>query len=306
MILGGSPGLATRKLPVLLPAQPGTMETKLRKRTLQDKPAIVIAAFGSSRSGRVVYDALDQELREAFPDYELVWAYTSEIVREKTGHPGILQALALLEEKGYRKVVVQPVHVFPGTEYRVLEEQSRGFPGIRVVMGETLMHRWPFVEQAVEIVSEDFIDAQEGVNLLIAHGTPLCADPVNAVYLGLDSVLRQEYENVMLGVVEGVPSLASVLAIIERMMKGKDTPAESRPKAMLIPLMYVAGVHVEDDLLGEGDTCRTALADLGFDVVWPTVAHNGVTMPKGLGWYAGIRACFVERVRRALGLMEVY
>jgi len=278
------------------------MEIKLRKRKLQDKPAIVIAAFGSTRSGKVVYDALDQELQEALPDYEIVWAYTSEIVRERTGHPGILQALGQLEERGYRKVAVQPIHVFPGTEYRVLEEQCRGFPGIRVVMGETLMHRWPFVEEAVEIVSEDFVDAQEGLNLLIAHGTPLCADPVNAVYLGLDYVLRQEYENVMLGVVEGVPPISSVLTAISRMVADRSP----KPKAMLIPLMYVAGVHVEDDILGKGDTCRTALKDLGLEVTYPTVTHNGEAQPKGLGWYAGIRACFVARVRRALGLLEVY
>ena len=105
---------------------------KYRRRIkLKELPAIVLPAFGTTERGKAVYQLFDNSVRTEFANYDVLWAYTSEIIREKTGHPGILQTLASLEQQGFAKVIVQPLLIFPGTEYEVLKDLCESFPGIR-------------------------------------------------------------------------------------------------------------------------------------------------------------------------------
>ncbi|NOZ69071.1 MAG: cobalamin biosynthesis protein CbiK, partial [Deferribacteres bacterium] len=206
-------------------------DRKLRKRTLKDDPAILIAAFGTSTRGSVVYTAFDNLVKKEFSGFDIRWAYTSEIIREKTGRPGVTEALASLEAEGYRRVVVQPLHVFPGTEYQILTEVCEGFPGLRTIVGETLLHRWRFVGEVLDIVSADFLPSEEGINILVAHGTPLAADPANILCLGLDNLLSCRYDNVLLSTIEGVPGRESAFRKLQEKRQG-------RQRARIIPFMY--------------------------------------------------------------------
>ncbi len=279
------------------------IERKLRKPVLKEDPAIIIALFGSTHRGRVVYELFEKELYETFPDSRLLWAFTSEIIRQKTGHPGILQALSEAEAEGYRKAVVQPIHIFPGTEYQILYDLCKTFPGMRVIVGETLLHRWHYLDHVIEIVSTDFLPPQEGINILVAHGTPLTADPANILYIGLDHLLKTRYRNVHLCSVEGFPDRDTVFSdIAERI------PHEKRSKfrVRLIPFMFVAGKHAEEDLMGREESYATVLGRMGFDVEIATTEHNGNNYPKGLGFYREVRDLFVERLKKTVELMGFY
>jgi len=268
---------------------------KYRRRTkLKGLPAIVLTAFGTAERGKAVYQLFDNLVRNEFKDYDVSWAYTSEIIREKTGHPGILQALAAVEQRGFTRVVVQPLLVFPGTEYEILADSCQSFPGLRVLMGETLLHRWHFVEEVLDIVSKDFISPEEGINLLVAHGTPLCDDSANIVYLGLDHLLSRRFSNVSFCSVEGIPDREGVFRKL----------GESKLIARLIPFMYVAGLHVEQDLLGEQDSYKKRLEEIGFSVECLTVQYQGERFHKGLGFYEGIRESFLDRLRHSLDLIR--
>ncbi|RLB16486.1 MAG: hypothetical protein DRG35_02865 [Deltaproteobacteria bacterium] len=99
-----------------------------QRKKLKEIPAIVLTAFGTTQRGKAVYQLLDSLVHSEFKDYEVSWAYTSEIIREKTGKAGILQTLASLEERGFTKVVVQPLLIFPGTELISLQIRARPFP----------------------------------------------------------------------------------------------------------------------------------------------------------------------------------
>ncbi|GBD97481.1 MAG TPA: cobalamin biosynthesis protein CbiK [Nitrospirae bacterium] len=274
-------------------------EKKLRKRTLKDKPAILIAAFGTSARGGVVYEIFDRLVKKKFSWLETRWAYTSEIIREKTGHPGVTEALASLEAEGYRRVVVQPLHVFPGTEYQILSEVCESFPGLRTIVGETLLHRWRFVEEALDIVSIDFLSPEEGINMIAAHGTPLAADPANILCLGLDNLLSHRYDNVFLSTLEGIPGRESAFRKVQMKKQGWQ-------RARLIPFMYVAGLHVEEDLMGEDNSFMTALEETGFEVDWVSAEYEGVSFPKSLGFYDDIPHCFLDRLKRSMELMRFY
>ncbi len=274
-------------------------EKKLRKRTLKEEPAILIAAFGTSTGGGVVYKIFDRLVKREFSGFDIRWAYTSEIIREKTGHPGLAEALASLEADGYRRVLVQPLHVFPGTEYQILSEVCEGFPGLRTIVGESLLHRWRFVQDVLDIVSTDFLSSEQGINMVVAHGTPLAADPANTLCLGLESLLSYRYDNVFLSTIEGIPDRESAFRKVQMKRQG-------RRRARIIPFMYAAGLHVEEDLIGGDGSFRTALEETGLEVDWVRTEYEGVSFPKSLGFYDDIPHCFLDRLRRSMELMRVY
>jgi sirohydrochlorin cobaltochelatase len=272
---------------------------------LKERPAIVLAAFGSTRRGRSVYDLLESNVRDKFNNYDVSWAYTSSIIRQKTGKPGILQVLSSLEERGYTKAVVQPLMIFPGTEYTILADTCRSFPGLTVMTGESLLHRWEFVGPVLDIVSKDFISPEKGINLLVAHGTPLAGDSANIIYMGLAAMLSERYRNVFMCTVEGIPDSRGALnMIMERFSDARSR--NTTLKACIIPFMYVAGLHVEEDLLGDQDSYKTRLEEMGFNVECPYVHYNGEQFYKGLGFYEEIRKFFLQRIVRALDLTRLY
>jgi sirohydrochlorin cobaltochelatase len=274
-----------------------------RRGNLKEHPAIVLTAFGTAQRGKAVYQVLENLVRNELKDYDISWAYTSEIIREKTGHPGILQTLASLEQQGFTRVVVQPLLIFPGTEYEVLADSCRSFPGLRVLVGETLLHRWHFVEEVLDIISKDFISPEEGINLLVAHGTPLSDDSANIVYLGLDNFFSRRFSNVCFCSVEGIPDREGVLRKLQATLSSYH-PGETGLRARIIPFMYVAGHHVEQDLLGEQDSYKSRLEEIGFTVECLTAEYQEERFHKGLGFYEEIRESFLDRLRRSLDLIK--
>ncbi|MEO5356519.1 MAG: sirohydrochlorin cobaltochelatase [Nitrospirae bacterium YQR-1] len=276
-------------------------ERKLKKRNLREAPAVVIAAFGTTSRGKAAYDRFDKKLREHYPGHEIQWAYTSEIIREKTGVPGILQALAQLEDRGYRKAVIQPLQIFPGTEYQMLIETCNAFPGMRIVAGETLLHRWQYVHEVFELIAGSFLKHDEGFNIVVAHGTPLCTDPANILYLSLDSYITQRFNNTFLATVDGIPD--RVWALNELFAHPE---AENKKRVRLIPFMFISGLHFEHDLMGDDNSFKTALQSRGCQVECLNVEHEAEVYSKGLGFYEGIPEIFIKRVERAMSLMEIY
>jgi len=281
--------------------QHGYIGRKMRLPKLQEKPAIVIAVFGSSNHAKAALDIFRYRLEEEFADPEIFWAYTSEIIRKKMGLPSLQETLAKVEAQGFRKVVVQPLHIFPGTEYQQVAETCAFFPGLRVFLSETLLHRWHFVRETLEVLEPEFLAPDEGLNLLALHGTPLAADPVNIIYLGLERLVADLYPNVLAASVEGVPDHEAVLARIKR----QDLAGRYR-KVKIIPLMFFAGMHAEEDLMGDGESWRTALGDMGFVVECSMIRNEGIDLFKGLAWYPEIITFFMVRLRRTLTLADSY
>ncbi len=281
--------------------QHGYIGRKMRLPKLQDKPAIIVAAFGSSSRAKAALDIFKEKLGQHYADYEIFWAYTSEIIRKKMGIPSLQETLAKVEAAGYRKVVVQPLHVFPGTEYQQMAETCEYFPGLRVFLSETLLHRWDFIKETLGVVEAEFLPPEEGLNLLALHGTPLTSDPVNIVYLGLERLVADFYVNVLTASVEGVPDPDAVMARIRR-----DHWIGKYNKVKIIPMMYLAGLHAEEDLMGPDQSWRTTLETMGFTVECPKVQYEGREYFKGLAYYPEITAFIMDRLARTLSLARYY
>ncbi len=281
--------------------QHGYIGRKMRLPKLQEKPAIVIAAFGSSSRAQAALGLFAELFSREFPGHEPFWAYTSEIIRKKAGLPSLQETLARVEAAGYRKVVVQPLHIFPGTEYQQMAETCAFFPGLRVFLSETLFHRWDFIRETLAVLERDFLPPPEGLNLLALHGTPLAADPVNIVYLGIERLVIELYPNVLVASIEGIPDHEAVLAGIRRCGLVKQFP-----RVRVIPVMFFAGMHAEEDLMGQSESWCSVLAECGFAVDCLKVGSGEKELFKGLAYYPEILMFFVERLRRTLILADYY
>lgn len=276
--------------------------SQLLTRTLQDRPAVVIAAFGTSTAAEATYGVFEARLREALPELEIRWAFTSEVIRERVNErrraqgrtdllPSLQQALADLEASGYTKAVVQPLHIFPGQEYEEAVSIASRFPGLRVEIGETLLHRWENVRHVVEAVSRDFLPPEEGCNVLVSHGTPLTASPANIAYLGLERHLTRTHPNAFLGVVEGIFAAEDAL---------DSAAACPGSRVRFLPFMYVGGEHLMRDVMGEGASWKKVVEAAGKAAEATTVEHQGQTLYKGLGFHPEVNDLFLDSLRRAL------
>jgi sirohydrochlorin cobaltochelatase len=275
--------------------------------TLNNTPAIVLTAFGTSTKAQVTYKALERQVRGAFPGHEIRWAFTSEVIRERVNRRweaagkaerllSLGQALSNLEAKGYTKVVVQPLHIFPGSEYGEVLEAVKHFPGLAIETGEALLQRWKSVQEVIKLISTDFYSPEQGCNVVVAHGTPSTHVGSNIAYLGLDRYLLKRFENVYLGTVDGVITREDAL----------DAAKKCSPKKVrFIPLMFVAGNHIMRDIMGdevspEGPSWKMELEAAGFAVETPTFEYEGQTYLKGLGFNPEVNALFLRQIARAL------
>ncbi len=281
----------------------GYIGRKLQVPKLQEKPAIVIVTFGTSSRTRVPLEIFQKQVGEKFPDHECCWAYSSNIICRKENLPSLQVTLARLEAAGYRRVVVQPLHIFPGSEYQQMAETCEFFPGLRVFLGETLLHRWNFVKDTLRVVESEFLAPNQGLNILALHGTPLVADPVNSACLGFSELVTNRYQNVLAASIEGVPDYEGVLAKIKR------ADFSTRYKTVkIIPMMYLAGKHAEEDLMGtkKSPSWRNTLEKIGFTVQCPMVTRSEVEYFKGLAYYPEIISFFTDRLQRSLDISGIY
>lgn len=297
--------LALAALTAFLPGS--AMAAQVMTRPLKEKPAILVAAFGTSTRAQATYDVFEKQLKEAIPDHEVRWAFTSEVIRERVNAKragegkapklqSVQQALADLEAEGYTKVAVEPLQIFPGEEYEEVLRLAGGFPGLKVEFGETLLHRWEYVHKVVAVLSKDFLPPAEGCNVLVAHGSPQTGVGSNSTYLGIDRYLSKKYPNVLIGCVEGV------LTREEALNSAKTHPSG---KVRFIPLMFVGGDHIMNDIMGDNDgsgepSWKAEMARAGKAVDIPLAAVDGQPMFRGLGLIPEINGIFIGEIERAL------
>ena len=264
----------------------------------REQPAIVIAAFGSTKRGKAVFSRFHHKVINRFGDHDVYWAYTSKKIRRKTGDTGLHETLVRLQQSGYKSCVILPLQVFPGTEYQRIRDTAVNFQGLNIAIGETLLHRWNFVGDVLTVMEKDFLLPGEGVNLLALHGTPKTADPVNDVYLGLEKLVKEKYENVQAAALEGVPDHKTVIARI-----GRELSAEGHRRVRILPMLLVAGMHVENDLMGSGDSWKNRLERYGFTVECPRVEYSGESYFQSLFSYPEVEGFYLQRLERGLQLV---
>jgi sirohydrochlorin cobaltochelatase len=225
------------------------------------KSAILIVSFGTSvPEARQAINSLVDAVRKEFTDSEVRLAFTSNIIRRKLAResqeiiPNPVQALAQLNDEGFRDVYIMPMHMIPGEEYDEIANVAAAFGTLEGKYGfKTLKLGHPFLdgvedcEGMADVLLKRF-DAQlqdEGTAIiLMGHGTP--EHFANAMYSQLQLALdTKSYGRFFVGTVEAAPKIGDVIARLKRHSEVK--------KLVLSPLMIVAGDHAHNDLAGEDD-----------------------------------------------------
>ena len=206
-------------------------------------------AFGTSTKAFDTYKYFEDKVKERFPDHEIRWAYTSKIVREKLKEeqqrelPDLAQTLEDLKAKGVTQVAVQSLHVVPGEEWEKKVKICQETPGLKISLGKPLLSSLADRKRVLEALAKDFpADLKENAVLLVGHGSPSPAG--TREYLSLYTLMLSKLrgKNVFFGTIEGQPPIKNALAALKK---------SSASKVTIVPFMFVAGDHFENDIMGD-------------------------------------------------------
>ncbi|MEJ5330350.1 MAG: sirohydrochlorin cobaltochelatase [Desulfobaccales bacterium] len=255
-----------------------------------DKPVIVLTAFGTTTEAFATYDHFEKKVRERFPGYELRWAFTSHKVRHKVAKEQSRElkdlgtVLKELKAQGHSRVAIQSLHIVPGEEWeKKIVAVVREVPGLKAALGKPLLSSQQDMERALKAVAATFPpkDGKTAV-LLMAHGSPV--PPGEKAYVSFARLLHSRYPHAFLASVEGKPEAKEAFAAVKK---------ANPEKVVLMPFMFVAGDHVQNDLLGEEpDSWKNQL------LKQKAYQIEGVT--KGLGYNDGIVNIFLDHLAQAL------
>lgn len=290
----------------------------MTKNTQSASTAIVLAAFGSTYPTTLEpILAMLREVANRYPHSPVRLAFTSNFIR-RTWHQraadadyrrnvpdvpeqiyfvkNILGAMADLQNEGYRRILVQPLLIVDGEEYRDLEAHVEALAAIRthkpqlqpfeqVAIGKPLLgsfHHREQLEMLVQALKPD-IDAARAADaalVYMGHGNEHMAQ---GAYYELEILLQRHYRiPVYIGLVEGLPDFETV--------REKLAIAGAR-NVLLKPLMYVAGDHARNDMAGDDeDSWLTLLENDGYQV-FPVL--------EGLGENPAVRGAFMKLLEQA-------
>ena len=194
------------------------------------------------------------------------------------------EALRRAADNGVKRLIVQPTHIMDGFEYTALAdkvaEYSRFFEAAAV--GKPLLSSEGDFQAVVQALIEETEEYDDGETAFcfMGHGTEAQA---NQVYRKLQEMfLAAGQENYFIGTVEAEPALEEVLAQVK---KG------SYKRAVLQPLMIVAGDHANNDMAGEEEGYwKQAFEEAGYEVS---------CILRGLGELEKIRQLFVKHAKEA-------
>ena len=253
------------------------------------KKAILAVSFGTSHNDtrKVTIDAIEDDMKAAFPDYALYRAWTSKMIIKKLKNRDgvsictVKEAMEQMKQDGITDVLVQPTHVINGIENDLMMEVALSFRDEfhSISFGEPLLTSEQDSLDVIHAITNEFSDLQKDeVLVLMGHGTTHYA---NAIYAALDYTFKdQGFKNIFLGTMEAYPSMETLMKMVK----------EYNPKKVILaPFMIVAGDHAKNDMAGDNpESWYSQFVAAGFETK---------TIVKGLGQYPGIRKILVEHLR---------
>ncbi len=259
--------------------------------------AILLAAFGTTVPGADgVYAQIESRARCLFPGVDIFWAYTSKVVREKLAAQGLVfnspvQALGLMAESGFSRVALQSLLIIPGLEHHDLIRTRAALEGLpkgiqRISLGAPLLSTTRDLQRFTQAMLENVPPKREPGEAVIfmGHGS---LHPANALYAALQYHFWILDQNIYVGAVEGTPGLEDIIPLLQK---------NRIRKALLLPLMVVAGDHALKDMAGrQTESWASVLQAMGIE--------TKVTM-KGLGAYENVREIWLDHLRDAVASLK--
>ena len=216
-----------------------SLDDPLNQDQIGEKELLVVS-FGTSYNDnrRLTIGAIETALAEAFPDWSVRRAFTSQIiidrVKERDGVEidNVKAALDRAVENGVKTLVVQPTHLMDGLEYADLVDELAQYADAfeHIAVGAPLLtsdEDFQSVAGAITQATAQYDDGDTAI-CFMGHGTEVES---NQVYGQMQ------------------------------------TSAAGYTKVVLRPLMVVAGDHANNDMAGDEDgSWKRAFQDAGYDV----------------------------------------
>ena len=256
---------------------------------------LLVVSFGTSYndSRRLTIGAIETALAEAFPDWSVRRAFTSQIiidrVRERDGVEidNVKAALDRAVDNGVKTLVVQPTHLMDGLEYTDLVDELAQYTDAfeHIAVGAPLLTSdgdFQAVADAITQATAQYDDGDTAI-CFMGHGTEAES---NRIYGEMQQVLEAAgHDLYYVGTVEAEPTLEDVLAGV------KDSGAH---RVVLQPLMIVAGDHANNDMAGSDEDSWLSQfnASGAFESVDCQIA--------GLGEVPSIQELYVAHTKSAL------
>lgn len=254
---------------------------------------LLVVSFGTSfnDSRRLTIGAIENALAEAFPDWSVRRAFTSQIiidhVKSRDGEviDNVTEALERAVANGVKTLVVQPTHLMDGFEYNDLVAELAAYADAfeRIEIGAPLLTS----DEDFDAVADAIVEAtawETGISpaiVFMGHGTEAES---NAVYEKMQGVLDAKgMENYYIGTVEAEPSVEDVLAAVQQ---------GAYKHVVLRPLMVVAGDHANNDMAGDDeDSWKSIFEAAGYEVE---------CVLEGLGSIESIQQMYVAHAQTAI------
>jgi sirohydrochlorin cobaltochelatase len=214
---------------------------------LKEPLTILLAAFGTTiPQARESYTLLEQGVRQRFPHANVRWAFTSSIVRKRLAEEGEIvdspeDALRRLQGEGIQSIVVQSIHVTPGQEFSRLVSIESG--PLRIFFGRPLLDQPRDYDRLLDALADQVWP--DRATIFVGHGNDNDI-AFNLANHRMDELVRQRFPGAILASLEGSPGPAAIEEILPR--------ARDLGRVHFVPLLFVAGDHVVNDLLGDEPT----------------------------------------------------
>ncbi len=216
----------------------------------ENKTALLMVHFGTTydETRSKTIDAINAKAAQTFPELTLREAYTSRIVIRRLKERGIvretpLDALLRLRADGFTHVIVQSTTLLEGAEMESLRREVASVEGFfeDIRVGAPLLYDVADCAKVAEILAarhDDATDARKKAHVvLVGHGT---YTPATATYSQMDYLFSAQGNPLFhVATLEGYPTFETMLARLK---------AAGARRVTLVPLLFVAGDHVTNDI----------------------------------------------------------
>ncbi len=247
---------------------------------------ILIPAFGTTAIALATYGHLDMAIRNHFSEREIIWSYSSRMATKKmvqqedAAHLSLEETLRQLKTRQVGGVVVQSLHLLPGTEFHDLQRTIRNSE-LASTMGLPLLTTPGDYDAIGEIFRPTIAERPGTAILLLGHGT---THPTWSAYYCLEKILRRKFgARIFVGALEKFPDSKGLPVEIQ---------AAGFAEVCIIPFLLIAGMHYHRDIVGDGQTSwMTRLRNTGLTV--EAISH-------GLGLFPGVEQLIIRHIAEAL------
>lgn len=216
----------------------------------ENKTALLMVHFGTTydETRSKTIDAINAKAAQTFPELTLREAYTSRIVIRRLKERGIvretpLDALLRLRADGFTHVIVQSTTLLEGAEMESLRREVASVEGFfeDIRVGAPLLYDVSDCAKVAEILAARHADATDARKkahvVLVGHGT---YTPATATYSQMDYLFSVQGNPLFhVATLEGYPTFETMLARLK---------AAGARRVTLVPLLFVAGDHVTNDI----------------------------------------------------------